>query len=323
MQKKLSHHPQPHRPVLKDELLQALAPLGAAICIDATFGAGGHSQAVLAQIGKRGVVLGIDRDEQAIVMARENFAAELQARRLHLYCQRFSQLPAIVTQLGWQGKVDCLYADLGFSSTQMFDPTRGFSIHQDGPLDMRLSPHEQQMTAADLVNGSSQEQLAQILRDYGEEPHAVRIARHLVQNRPITRTGQLATLVAAHTRHRRNQRLHPATRVFQALRIAVNDELGELRQLLDATTFALLRPGGRLAIITFHSLEDRLVKHSFRKLAGLETKDPAARHLPIPACPPSPLATIIKPFPVQPQAQEIYNNRRARSAKLRVIAKTS
>ena len=321
MQKKLSSPRQLHRSVLKSELLQSLDPLDAAICIDATFGVGGHSQAVLAQIGKKGVVLGIDRDEQAIAVARENFAAELQERRLHLCCQRFSQLPAIVTRLGWQGKVDRLYADLGFSSTQMLDPARGFSIYQDGPLDMRLSPHDQQLTAAELVNDSSQEQLAQILRDYGEEPHAVRIARHLVQNRPITRTGQLATLVATHIRHRRDQRLHPATRVFQALRIAINDELGELRQLLDATTFALLRPGGRLAIITFHSLEDRLVKHRFRTLAGLGANDPTTRHLPIPACPPSPLAAIIKPFPVQPQAQEIYNNRRARSAKLRVIEK--
>ena len=320
MQKKLSPLHQSHRPVLKDELLQLLAPLKAAVCIDATFGAGGHSQAVLAQIGKKGVLLGIDRDAQAIAMAQKNFATELQERRLHLYCQRFSQLPAIVTQLGWRGKVDRLYADLGFSSTQMFDPARGFSIYHDGPLDMRFNQHNQQLTAAELVNDSSQEQLAQILRDYGEEPHAARIARHLSQNRPITRTGQLAALVATHTRHRRSQRLHPATRVFQALRIAVNDELGELRQLLDATTFALLRPGGRLAIITFHSHEDRLVKQRFRALTT-----PPHAHLPrsLPFTTTTPTARLLKPFPVQPREQEIYNNRRARSAKLRVIEKIS
>ena len=319
MQKKLSPPHQPHHPVLKDELLQALAPLDATICIDATFGAGGHSQAVLAQIGKKGAVLGIDRDEQAIAMARKNFTTELQEQRLHLYCQRFSQLPAIVTQLGWQGKVDRLYADLGFSSTQMLDPARGFAIYQDGPLDMRMNQETQQLTAAQLVNDSSQEQLAQILRDYGEEPHAAHIARHLVRHRPITHTQQLAALVATCTAHRRH-RLHPATRVFQALRITVNDELGELRQLLDTTTFALLRPGGRLAIITFHSLEDRLVKHCFR---ALSTSPHASlpRALPLPE--EAPLARIIKPFPVQPRGEEIYNNRRARSAKLRVIEKIS
>ena len=296
----------------------------ASICIDATFGAGNHGRAILTQMGGKGVLIGIDRDECAIAAARVNFAAELQAQRLHLQQACFSQLPLLADQLGLRGKVDGIYADLGFSSTQMFDPTRGFSIQLDGKLDMRLSQHTQQLTAADLVNNRSQEELAQILRDYGEEPHAARIARDIVQARahtPITRTHQLAALVAACTHHRRH-RLHPATRVFQALRIAVNDELGELRQLLDAATFALLRQGGRLAIISFHSCEDRLVKHSFRALT-IPPHAALPRSLPLTAATFAPQARLLKPFPVQPSAQEIYNNRRARSAKLRGIEKLS
>ncbi len=292
------------------------------VCVDATFGAGDHSRAVLAQMGGRGVLIGIDRDEQAIAAARVNFAAELQQRRLHLQRACFSQLPAIVEQFSLQGKIDCLYADLGFSSTQVLDPARGFSIYHDGELDMRMSQDTQQLTAADLVNQRSQEELTHILRTYGEEPRAARIARHLVQaraNTPITRTHQLAALVAACTNHRGHRR-HPATRVFQALRIAINDELGELRQLLAAETFALLRKGGCLAIISFHSLEDRLVKRSF--LA--RTASPHAglpRSLPLIAS--DPPARLIKPFPVQPRAQEIYTNSRARSAKLRGLEKLS
>ncbi len=325
MQKKLSPPPPPHRAVLKNELLQMLIPDKARVCIDATFGAGDHSRAVLAQMGGRGVLIGIDRDERAIAAARVNFAATLHSQRLHLQQASFSHLPSLITSLGLQGKVDCLYADLGCSTTQMLDPRRGFSLQHDGELDMRLSQETQQLTAATLVNTSSQEELAHILRTYGEEPHATRIARHLVQVRthaPITRTKQLAALVATCTSHR-HHRLHPATRVFQALRIAVNDELEELQQLLATETFALLRPGGCLAIISFHSLEDRLVKHRFRKLAGLSAPDPATRHLPVPTRLASPLAAIIKPFPVQPHAQEIYNNKRARSAKLRGITKLS
>ena len=296
----------------------------ARVCIDATFGAGDHSRAVLAQMGRRGMVIGIDRDERAIAAAQVNFAAELREQRLHLHRACFSQLPSIVTQLGLQEKIDCLYADLGFSSTQMLDPARGFAIQCDGELDMRMSQSTQQLTATDLINQSSQEELTHILRTYGEEPHAARIAHYLVQartNTPITRTRQLAALIAACTNHR-GHRLHPATRVFQALRIAINDELGELRKLLAAETFALLRKGGRLAIVSFHSLEDRLVKHRF---LDLTTPPHAAlpRTLPLPAATSAPAARLIKPFPVQPSAQETYNNRRARSAKLRVIEKCS
>ena len=324
MKKKLSPPAQSHRAVLKSELLQMVISDEARVCIDATFGAGDHSRAVLEQMMGKGRLIGIDRDECAIAAARVNFTTELQTQRLHLQHACFSQLPSIVDRLGLQGKIDCLYADLGFSATQMLDPTRGFSIQHDGELDMRLSQRTQQLTAAELVNTCSQEELTHILHTYGEEPHAARIARHLVQartHRPITRTSQLAALIAAVTAHR-NHRLHPATRVFQALRIAVNDELGELRQLLNAATFALLRTGGRMAIISFHSLEDRLVKRSFR---ALTTPPHAAlpRSLPLTAATSTPPARLLKPFPVQPRAQEIYNNRRARSAKLRGIEKIS
>ena len=324
MQKKLSPPLHPHRAALKNELLQMLKPDKARFCIDATFGAGDHSRAILAQMGGKGTLVGIDRDECAIAAARVNFAAELRAQHLHLQQACFSQLPTLADQLDLQGKVDCIYADLGFSSTQMLDPARGLSIQLDGKLDMRLSQSTQQLTAADLVNNRSQEELAQILRDYGEEPHATRIARYIVQTRahtPITRTHQLAALVATCTNHR-SHRLHPATRVFQALRIAVNEELGELRQLLDAATFALLRKGGRMAIISFHSLEDRLVKNSFRALATAPHAS-LPRSIPLTAATSAPQARLLKPFPVQPSAQEIYNNRRARSAKLRCIEKLS
>ena len=296
----------------------------ARVCIDATFGAGDHSRAVLTQMDSDGVVIGIDRDERAIAAARVNFAAEVRGQRLHLHQACFSQLPSIVTHLGLQGEIDCLYADLGLSSTQMLDPARGFAIQHDGELDMRMSQNTQQLTATALINQSSQEELTHILRTYGEEPHAARIARRIVQaraNTPIVRTHQLAALVAACTSHR-GHRLHPATRVFQALRIAINDELGELRKLLAAETFALLRTGGRMAIISFHSLEDRLVKRTF---LNLTTPPHAAlpRTLPLPTAISAPPARLIKPFPVQPSAQEIYNNRRARSAKLRGIEKRS
>lgn len=320
MQKKLSPAVSPHRSALKSELLQALAPLKNCVCIDTTFGTGDHGRAVLTQMQGKSLLIGSDCDEQAIASGRINFAAALRSQRLQLHNVRFSQLPAVIAALGLQGKVDRIYADLGYSSTQMLDPARGFSIYHDGLLDMRLS-QRQPLTAAAIINTYSLAALTRLLRDYGEEPHAARIAHHIVQQRrqtPITRTQQLATLVAAHTHHR-NTRLHPATRVFQALRIAVNDELAELRQLLSPATFDLLRTGGRLAVISFHSLEDRLVKQRFRTLAT-----PPHAQLPraLPVTASTAAARLLRPFPVQPSAQEIYNNRRARSAKLRVIEKT-
>ena len=266
------------------------------------------------------MVVGIDRDEQAIATARQNFRIH---KNLILLRAEFSRLHAIASDLSISGRVNCIYADLGFSSTQMFDPVRGFSIYRDGPLDMRMSRGEQRLTAADLINHKSAAELTEIFQKFGEEPHATTIATHIVQIRnhqPITSTTQLAELVAAKIGARKH-RIHPATRIFQALRIAVNAELDELQSLLVPATFNLLQKNGRLAIISFHSLEDRIVKNKCREFAG-QKKDFLPRSLPITGpTGKDKVARIIKPFPVQPSPQEIYNNKRARSAKLRIVQK--
>ena len=318
MKKKLSTPFPQHTGVLKRELLQVLSPCRGDICIDATFGAGDHSREILKLTGESGLVVGIDRDEQAIAAARQKFRSH---KNLILLRAEFSRLPVIASDLGISGKINCIFADLGFSSTQMFDPTRGFSIYRDGPLDMRMSHAEQRLTAGDLVNQKSVAELTKLFREYGEDPHAATIAAHIVQTRdrqPITSTTQLAELVAAKIGMRRS-RIHPATRIFQALRIAVNAELDELRGLLVPATCDLLRKNGRLAIISFHSLEDRIVKNKCREFAG-QQKDLLPRSLPVTVYSGKDgKVRIIKPFPIQPSPQEIYNNKKARSAKLRVV----
>ena len=304
-----------HIPVLLPSTLNALAPRPQATYIDATFGAGGHSEAILAAApGAR--VLAIDRDPAATALA-EAIAAR-HGGRLQLALSRFSAIEAIVATAGLTG-VDGVLLDLGVSSMQLDAPERGFSFLRDGPLDMRMSAHGP--TAADVVNTATEGRIAEILLRLGEERRARAIARRIVAERvrrPLARTLELANLVARVLGREKIAGRHAATRTFQALRMYVNDELGELRSTLSAAE-RVLAPGGRLVVITFHSLEDRIVKHFLRRRAA---EDHGSRHLPPRPSRYRPSFTFVNPGPVSPQPQEIAANPRARSAKLRAAERT-
>ena len=303
-----------HQPVLFAELLANIRPQAGNICIDATLGGGGHAEGLLTAVKKKGRVIAIDRDREALALAKKKFADQLKDKQLILCHERFSQIAAIANELSVVGRVNCICADLGFSSIQVNDGDRGFSFRQQARLDMRMD-EEDRVTAYDIVNNSSATELVSIIGRYGEEPRTKAIVERIIANRqrqPIVTTSDLAEICCEVVPA---GRLHPATRVFQALRIAVNDELNELKKFL-AASFPLLTVGGRLAIISFHSLEDRLVKRCFHRLAGQTSFN--LRHLPLAN---QPQARIIRPFPIQPSTEELYNNRRARSAKLRVIEK--
>lgn len=281
-----------HEPVLLAEVVRLLAPAPGKLVVDATVGTGGHAEALLLQ-GAR--VVGLDRDPHALALAQERLAPfGDQVQFLH---GNFRDLPAHLSCLGVR-QVDGVLFDLGASSLQFDSPERGFSFSADGPLDMRMDPSGP-TTAADLVNHLSEPDLARILWEYGEERHSRRIARALVRARPLHTTAELARVVArAVGDTARRYRIHPATRTFQALRIAVNDELGALEAGL-AAAVSLLPPGGTLCAISFHSLEDRIVKQFLRReaLAGR--------------------VEAITKKPVVPGEEEVARNPRARSAKLR------
>lgn len=299
----------PHLPVLYQEVLSALRPRSGGRYVDCTVGAGGHAAGILEASAPDGMLLGLDVDPQALALAEQRLASF--GERVILRRASYTTLRAQLTALGWDA-VDGVLLDLGVSSMQLDTPQRGFSFREDGPLDMRFDP-SQPLTAADLVNTLSEEALAEILWRYGEERRARQVARAIVAHRPITTTRQLAEIVARATTSGRPG-MHPATRTFQALRIAVNRELEHIEQVLPQAV-AALRPGGRLAVIAFHSLEDRLVKQFMRR----ESRDCL--------CPPKqPVCTcghratlrIVKPFPIKPTAEEVARNPRARSARLRV-----
>ena len=290
------------------------------IGIDCTTGAGGHTALMLGAVGESGKVFAIDRDETAIKLAAANLDAENSAN-LTLVHGRFSELGDVICQHDLDQKVQGICADIGVSSMHLDRSERGFSFMNDGPLDMRMDQGSGR-TAADIVNEESEEELTRIFREYGEEPKAKFAARRIVEARegsPITTTAALADLVKGAIHYPARSRKHPATKVFQALRIAVNEELGELQTMLD-DAFAALRPGGRLAIISFHALEDRIVKTKFRELAG-RVKEEVPRGLPIPNREEKAPGKIVKPFPQKPTDEEIERNPRARSAKLRVVEK--
>jgi 16S rRNA (cytosine1402-N4)-methyltransferase len=304
-----------HRPVLIDEVLEALAPEPGALILDGTFGAGGYSRALL----ERGAsVTAFDRDPTV-----ERFAEPLKAAfpdRFRLILRRYSEMAEAVREAGvaaCQGVV----LDIGVSSMQLDEAARGFSFMRDGPLDMRMAAAGE--SAADLVNGAEEAELSRIFWTYGEERAARRIASVLVRrraDRPFERTLDLAETVERAVGGRRGAPVHPATRVFQALRIAVNDELGELERGLQAAE-ALLAPDGRLAVVTFHSLEDRLVKAFLTDRAGL--KPAGSRHLPPGAAGPEPTFELLFKGAREPSEREIAENPRARSAKLRAAKRTS
>lgn len=282
-----------HRPVLLAEVVGFLAPAPGKLIVDATCGTGGHTQALLER-GAR--VVALDRDPQALALARERLAA-FQAR-LQLVKGDFRRLRELLASLEIN-EVDGVLFDLGVSSLQLDTPARGFSFREEAPLDMRMDP-SQSRTAGELVNRLPEEELARILWEYGEERYARRIARAIVRARdkaPIESTTELARLVARCYPPGRH-RIHPATRTFQALRIAVNDELSALEEGLSQAV-ELLRPGGVICVISFHSLEDRIVKHRFREWA-------AAGRL-----------ELLTRKPTRPSSAEVAENPRARSAKLR------
>ena len=303
-----------HEPVLLREVVDLLAVGSGATVIDATLGLGGHAEALLEAVGPDGRVLGIDRDEQALAAARQRLArfgdSFVGVHGNH------TDLLKLLRQNGIFA-VDGVLFDLGVSSMQLDDPERGFSFRGDGPLDMRMDPGTG-ITAAELLATSSEQELRHLIWHYGEERRAGAIARAIVDQRdkqPLTRTHELAELVRrvlgpAAQRYR----IHPATRTFQALRIAVNREVDDLERLVtDASS--VLRRGGRLAVISYHSLEDRPVKHSMKSLAERCVCPPK---LPVCGCGRENLLKVVTSKPVRPTTSEIARNPRARSAKLRV-----
>ena len=292
-----------HEPVLTTDVVTWLAPSGGGLFVDCTVGLGGHTRALLDAGASR--VIGLDRDRDALALAAASLAA--YGDRLELVHADYRSLPAVLDARGID-RIDGALADLGVSSLQFDAEGRGFSFRRDEPLDMRMDRSDGP-TAADLVNGADEHDLADAIFRFGEERYSRRIARAIVQARasaPVTTTGQLASIVRRAVPTRGYQRIDPATRTFQALRIWVNRELDDLdRFLRDAVR--RLREGARFVVISFHSLEDRIVKHTFRALdRGGEA-----------------IATVLTKHPVVPGDEEISRNPRARSAKLRVIRRLS
>jgi 16S rRNA (cytosine1402-N4)-methyltransferase len=305
--------PAPHHPVLLPEVLAALAPAPGRTILDGTFGAGGYSRALLSHDGTR--VIALDRDPTAA--ANADAVAADHPGRFTFRAARFSTLDIVAADLGLPA-LDGVVLDVGVSSMQLDQAERGFSFRADGPLDMRME--QDGPSAADVVNGVDEETLAAILFHLGEERDSRRIARAVVADRvasPFTRTRQLAELVARVVRNA-PKGIHPATRTFQALRIAVNDELGELLSALGAAERAL-GPGGVLAVVTFHSLEDRLVKRFLARASGRGAG--GSRHLPQTSVA-APSFSLPGRQPVLPGDDEVARNPRARSAKLRVAVRT-
>lgn len=297
-----------HIPVLHDEVLAGLLIRPGGRYVDATLGAGGHAAGILDASAPDGRLLGLDADPQAVSFARERLQA--YGDRAILEVGNFRHLGKLAHSRGFDG-VDGVLLDLGISSRQLADAKRGFSFNAQGPLDMRLNPG-QGRTAADLVNTLSETALADLLWEYGEERHSRRIARAIVAARPIETTGQLAELVAKRVGHR--EKIHPATRTFQALRIATNEELAALSESLPQSR-DLLRAGGRLAVISFHSLEDRIVKQFFRH----ESRDCICPpEMPVCTCEHQATLRVITRKPLRPSAAELAENPRSRSARLRL-----
>ena len=298
-----------HEPVLYKETLQGLAPHPGGSYIDCTLGGGGHAVGILELSAPDGRLLGIDADPEALKRARERLLPF--GERVTLRHGNFSRLKEIAAGAGF-AEVDGILLDLGLSSDQLEAEGRGFSFRRDEPLDMRFSP-DQSVTASDLVNDLSEKELADLIRRYGEEPMARRIARAIVKARPVRTTGQLADIIL-HLARRRSK-LHPATRTFQALRIAVNQELTALEAVLPQAV-ELLRPGGRLAVITFHSLEDRIVKRFMREqAAGCDGWPGCGGIVKAPAL------KLINRKVIKPTEEEIQRNPRSRSARLRIAEK--
>ncbi len=288
-----------HLPVMPDEVLEWLQPAAGKTILDGTLGLGGHSSLIAEKLGPTGRLIGLDRDENAIALA----TARLDSApcRVDIYHSRYSEMSSVLENIGVTG-VDGVLLDIGVSSMQLDRAERGFSFMREGPLDMRMD-ESTGMTAADIVMTYSEEELARIIYEYGEERFSRKIAKAIIEYRKqqnITTTLQLAGIIENILPRR--GKIHPATRTFQGLRIEVNQELQELQTGIEAAVNAL-NPGGRFVLITFHSLEDRIAKYRTRELAEAG------------------LITLVKKKVIKPSYQECQVNRRARSAKLRVVEK--
>ena len=291
-----------HVPVLLEESLEYLQVPPGGVVVDATLGLAGHSAEIAKRLGGKGRLIGFDRDEHAMALAKvrlagvaEELGTEMPA--MEFVSRSFSEIAEVIRP----GTLDGLLADFGVSSLQLDEAKRGFSFRADGPLDMRMDPRSE-LTAQQVVNQADEEDLANLIYEFGEERRSRRIARAIVRARPIETTAELAQVISAVAPAMKGEKIHPATRTFQALRIHVNNELGEIQTLLNSAG-PLLKPGGRVVLISFHSLEDRLVKDSFRD---------AARNG---------ILEILTKKPVMAKEQEALRNPRSRSAKLRAARK--
>lgn len=307
--------PRQHTTVLLHEAVDALVQRPDGVYVDGTFGRGGHSRLILSRLAPAGRLLAIDRDPEAVAHAQTG-PSRLDDARFSIDHTRFADYPAVMARHGI-AQLDGLLLDVGVSSPQIDDPARGFSFRHDGPLDMRMDPTRGQSAAEFLATAPSQ-RIAEVIRDYGEERFAGPLARAIVARReagqPLARTSELAALAATVVRTRERGQ-DPATRTFQALRILVNGELDELEQALQAS-LAALRPGGRLAVISFHSLEDRIVKSFIQRHAREEVD----RRVPFATPQPALLRAVAR---VRPAEAEVEGNARARSAILRVAERTA
>jgi 16S rRNA (cytosine1402-N4)-methyltransferase len=305
-----------HIPVMIDEVMHWIDPKPGGFYMDATLGLGGHAARLMEMTGGRAHLLGLDRDRQALDKAGKRLTE--YGENVQLAHTSFQHFPSVLRELGWD-LLDGVVADLGVSSLQLDSPERGFSFLHDGPLDMRMDPGSGGEPASNIVNGASYERLRQLLWDYGEEPMAGRIARAIIaarENARIESTLELARIVAAAypAKRRALARNHPATKTFQALRLEVNQELREVENFLERVV-DYLRPGARIAVISFHSLEDRIVKRAFRKES---TGCLCPRDYPICQCGHEKKLRLPFRKPLIPGEAEMRGNSRSRSAKLRV-----
>ena len=299
----------PHLPVLYHQVLEALAPVSGCDYLDGTLGAGGHAEGILQASAPRGRLLGLDLDPEALAITRQRLF--IYGDRVVLQQASYQMAPQILQDMGWS-HLHGILLDLGVSSMQIDRPGRGFSFLQDGPLDMRFD-QGRGLSATDLVNTLSHKELAKILREYGEERFASRIANAIINGRPIHTTTDLVGVITQSVPHY-EPGIHPATRTFQALRIATNQELENLALALPGL-MRCLAPGGKIAVISFHSLEDRIVKQFFKK----ESRDCICPpEQPVCTCGHTASLKVLTKKPVRPSDQEIQHNPRARSARLRV-----
>lgn len=304
-----------HRPVLLEEALEALKLKPEGVYVDATFGRGGHAQAILQRLGAGGRLLGLDKDPQAIAAARERFGDDA---RFSIHHASFAELGRVVSEAGLMGKVDGILMDLGVSSPQLDEAGRGFSFMREGPLDMRMD-NGRGVSAAAWLAQAGESEIARVLKEYGEERFAKRIARAIAaarQEAPIETTGRLVEVIQSVMPRQREQDKHPATRSFQGIRIFINQELEDLRSCLEQVV-EVLGAGGRLAVISFHSLEDRIVKRFMRNQARGDDFPP---DLPVTVEQLNPKLRLVGKS-IRASAEEVAENPRARSAVLRVAEK--